>query len=146
MPQLKRFDYDYESTDEHKKRMVLTEKQKLAIGIVSVLLLTLICFLIGRHSVDTFQHEEGTEYYTKFFKTFNVKSAQEFLKKEINPNEIRDHLKYFTSFSHMAGTPGGIQSTEYVYDTWLNKQKLDSVQKIEYEVLLDYPNENNPNT
>jgi hypothetical protein len=43
-----------------------------------------------------------------------------------------------TNKSHMAGTSGDLESANYVYNTWLS-QKLDYVKKIDYEVLLAYP-------
>jgi hypothetical protein len=43
-----------------------------------------------------------------------------------------------TNKSHMAGTLGDLESANYVYNTWLS-QKLDYVKKIDYEVLLAYP-------
>ncbi len=41
---------------------------------------------------------------------------------------------------HLAGTPGGIQSADYVKKEWI-KQGLDSVQMSSYNVLLDFPDE-----
>lgn len=144
MPQLKRFDYEGEFEQE---KMSFTKNQKLAIGIVSGLLLALISFLVGRHSVETPERVSTNElYYRKLIQISNENDAHEFVIKNVDSSRIRDHLKYFTSFPHMAGTPGGLETTDYVFDTWSTKQKMDSVQKVEYEVLLDFPNENKPNT
>ena len=45
----------------------------------------------------------------------------------------------------MAGTPGNKNTADYVYNQW-RSQKLDKVQMTDYDVLLDYPNPDKPNT
>ena len=49
-----------------------------------------------------------------------------------------------TNKSHMAGTSGDLDSANYVYNTWIS-QKLDYVKKIDYDVLLAYPDPNRAN-
>jgi hypothetical protein len=44
----------------------------------------------------------------------------------------------------MAGTPGGKKSADYIHEQW-KLQGLDEVQMIDYDVLLDFPNEQTPN-
>lgn len=44
----------------------------------------------------------------------------------------------------MAGTPGGKQTADYIFNKW-KSQGLDEVQTIDYDVLLDFPNDLNPN-
>ena len=49
-----------------------------------------------------------------------------------------------TNKSHMGGTDGDLESANYVYETW-QSQKLDYVEKFEYEVLLANPDPNRAN-
>ena len=49
-------------------------------------------------------------------------------------------FRYLSSIPHLAGTPGDKKSAEYVEEQW-KKQGLDVVQKTNYSILLDYPDE-----
>ena len=40
----------------------------------------------------------------------------------------------------MAGTPDGKASADYIYNEW-KKQELDVVKMLDYDVLLEYPDE-----
>ena len=44
----------------------------------------------------------------------------------------------------MAGEDGDLISANYVHDNWV-AQKLDYVRKIDYDVLLSYPDFTKPN-
>ncbi len=48
--------------------------------------------------------------------------------------------RYLTSIGHMAGTPGDKISADYVRDQWLS-QGLDYAELIDYDVLLDFPDD-----
>jgi len=50
----------------------------------------------------------------------------------------------FTSKPHLAGTTGEKETAEYIRDTWI-QQGLQPVQMIPYDVLLSYPDRDDPN-
>jgi hypothetical protein len=52
--------------------------------------------------------------------------------------------RYLASIGHMAGTPGDKESADYVADQW-RSQGLDQVDLIDYDVLLDFPDDNKYN-
>ena len=54
-------------------------------------------------------------------------------------------FRYLSSIPHLAGTPGDKKSAEYVEEQW-RQQGLDVVQKTNYNILLDYPDETKYNT
>ncbi|RNA10104.1 N-acetylated-alpha-linked acidic dipeptidase [Brachionus plicatilis] len=68
------------------------------------------------------------------------KDYRDYLISSIDRENIKSHLKFLTSFAHLAGTDGGKKSADYVYQTWKD-QGLDDVQMIDYDVYLDVPNE-----
>jgi hypothetical protein len=49
-----------------------------------------------------------------------------------------------TSGAHLAGTADDYKSALYIYNKW-SEQKLDYVKIIDYDVLLSYPDANQPN-
>ena len=49
-------------------------------------------------------------------------------------------LRYLTSIPHMAGTPGDKISADYIYNEW-KAQGLDSIQMIDYDVFLSFPDD-----
>jgi hypothetical protein len=50
-----------------------------------------------------------------------------------------------TSCAHLAGTADDYKSALYIYNKWSIEQKLDYVKIIDYDVLLSYPDANQPN-
>jgi hypothetical protein len=50
-----------------------------------------------------------------------------------------------TSIPHLGGTEGDKISAQYVYNKF-SEQKLDYFKMIDYDVLLDYPDPDKPNT
>lgn len=63
------------------------------------------------------------------------------IDSELNADNIRNHLKYLASIGHMAGTPGDKISADYVANHW-KLQGLDRVDLVDYDVLLDFPDDN----
>lgn len=67
------------------------------------------------------------------------------LQNEIKAENIRNNLKEMTSGAHLAGTADDYKSALYIYNKWSIEQKLDYVKIIDYNVLLSYPDANQPN-
>jgi hypothetical protein len=69
---------------------------------------------------------------------FDLEQVNKWVQEQIDPNKIRDNLKYITGYDHMAGTEG-----DYVLSQWVAKQfqsaGLESVRSDQYEVYLNYP-------
>ncbi|XP_014674344.1 PREDICTED: N-acetylated-alpha-linked acidic dipeptidase 2-like isoform X2 [Priapulus caudatus] len=72
-------------------------------------------------------------------------SISEKIITQIDPENIRTYLRYFTSTSHLAGDEQDRIQAEYVKKLWQD-QGLDSVDLQSYDVLLSYPDVNSPNT
>lgn len=53
-------------------------------------------------------------------------------------------LRYITSFAHRAGTYGGKAASDYIADQW-KSQGVDVVKEIDYDVLLDVPDQSRLN-
>ena len=49
-----------------------------------------------------------------------------------------------TALPHIAGQDQNSKLADEIYDNW-TKLKFDKVERIEYSVLLQYPNDTNPN-
>ena len=72
-------------------------------------------------------------------KWFEPDILENYIRDHSNTEEIRAHLQYFTSFTHVAGTEGGQAQTQYVETKFA--ESLEDVDMEEYEVYLNYPRE-----
>uniref|UniRef100_A0A4W6F968 Glutamate carboxypeptidase 2 n=1 Tax=Lates calcarifer TaxID=8187 RepID=A0A4W6F968_LATCA len=78
--------------------------------------------------------------------TANIVSSKylrEFLD-EMQPDQIREHLRKFTRLPHLAGTEQNLKYAEQIMKEW-QEFGLDSVEMVPYDVLLSYPNKSQPN-
>lgn len=55
------------------------------------------------------------------------------------------YCRYLTKSSHLAGQDQDLIQAQYIKEQWEN-QGLDSVDILGYDVLLSYPEEDNPST
>lgn len=67
------------------------------------------------------------------------------LLAEINPQKIKEHLRFLTSRPHLSGTEGDSRVIGYIHDHW-KSVGLDPVKRFPYEVLLSSPEANRPNS
>lgn len=90
MTRMRIFDFD-----EQKTRMPLTKNQRIIISIIALLTSCLIGYLIGAYSgtsPDT-SNDKIIEYYESLIQETNSQTAHDYLIKQIDSNNIRDHLK-----------------------------------------------------
>ncbi|XP_043547477.1 N-acetylated-alpha-linked acidic dipeptidase 2 isoform X1 [Chiloscyllium plagiosum] len=66
------------------------------------------------------------------------------LLHEMQAENMRVYLRNWTRFPHLAGTEKSLQLAQQIQTQWKN-WGLDSVELVHYDVLLSYPNKNNPN-
>ncbi|XP_041037770.1 aminopeptidase NAALADL1 [Carcharodon carcharias] len=65
---------------------------------------------------------------------------------EVDNKRIEDNLRELSKKPHMATTKGDIDLVNLMLDRWQNKETgLDEAKKVTYDVLLDFPDKNNPN-
>ncbi|XP_069168816.1 putative N-acetylated-alpha-linked acidic dipeptidase [Procambarus clarkii] len=70
--------------------------------------------------------------------------VQNFIIKNINPDNIRRSLRHLTLEPHLGGTDGELGVARWVAQTW-QRQGLDQVHLVPYKVLLSYPDPLIPN-
>ena len=70
-------------------------------------------------------------------KWFEPDILENYIRDHSSAEEIRAHLQYFTSFTHVAGTEGGQAQAQYVEAKFA--ESLEEVDVEEFEVYLDYP-------
>lgn len=104
-----------------------------------------ISFITG-YSISYFTHDYKVQNNTYYLKLIDDSQAynqniRNKLFDSISSENIRNYLKHLASIPHLAGTPGGKISADYVYDQWI-QQGMDKVEIIDYDVLLDFPDEN----
>nr|XP_057936077.1 N-acetylated-alpha-linked acidic dipeptidase 2 [Doryrhamphus excisus] len=102
--------------------------------VVAVLALFFLGFLIGWFAKPA--HPENTN-------TPSSQYLQELLE-EMQPSQIREHLRKFTRLPHLAGTEQNLKYAEQIQKEW-QEFGLDSVEMVPYDVLLSYPNASQPN-
>ncbi|KAL2121091.1 hypothetical protein VTJ04DRAFT_5118 [Mycothermus thermophilus] len=69
---------------------------------------------------------------------FDPESVRMHVQGSVNPQRIRDHLKHFSSYAHVAGTAGDfalMEDTEMLFQ----KYGLEGVTRDVYHVYLNYP-------
>ncbi|KAF2349679.1 Transferrin receptor-like dimerization domain [Trinorchestia longiramus] len=71
-------------------------------------------------------------------------SISEFIRNNVNPDNIRSYLRFLTSQPHIGGTEAELLTAEWVAELWRN-QGLDDVAVVPYDVLLSYPDPVAPN-
>jgi hypothetical protein len=119
-----------------KDLMNILLNHKLKLFATLLLVLFIFSFLLGRSSVSK---QTSNFDYERTFKESNDKVYEKFVQK-IEVKNMQNHLKYLTSIPHMAGTPGDKLSADYVYNEW-KAQGLDSVQIIDYDAFLSFPDD-----
>lgn len=103
--------------------------------IMVILALFLLGFIIGWFAKPTqprSEHQKDSSQYMK-----------EFLD-EMKAENIRQHLRKFTSLPHLAGTEQNLKYAEQIRKEWQDFG-LDTVELVHYDVLLSYPNKTQPN-
>ncbi|XP_043235460.1 N-acetylated-alpha-linked acidic dipeptidase 2-like isoform X4 [Amphibalanus amphitrite] len=70
--------------------------------------------------------------------------AAQYLLDKIDASSLGRFLRELTRRPHVAGLPENERLAQYVADTW-RAQGLDRVEELRYDVLLSYPDGQNPN-
>ncbi|XP_070564588.1 N-acetylated-alpha-linked acidic dipeptidase 2-like [Ptychodera flava] len=112
-----------------------TRRQLILVGLVAVIAGFVIGILIGAVAIDNSEPENAA--VTAALRDGDP-SITDKLINEIDGENIREFLRYFTSEPHLAGTPMDLVQAEYVRDKWL-EQGLDYADVVPYDVLLSYP-------
>jgi len=120
--------------------MNIIVKHRIKLFAAFLLVLLVFSFLIGRLSVSD---QASNIYYEHAIKESNDQIYDKFVQK-IEVKNMQKHLKYLTSIPHMAGTPGDKLSADYVYNEW-KIQGLDTVQMIDYDAFLSFPDDDKYN-
>lgn len=116
---------------------------KLIAAIVGVISAFGIGLIIGIFGVNS--KNKNSEYYDDLISQLDSTTGFNLYNKEVNKENIKKHLKYLTSIGHMAGTPGDKISADYVSNEW-KSQGLDHVDTIDYDVFLDFPDDDKYNS
>ncbi|TGJ87339.1 hypothetical protein E0Z10_g1495 [Xylaria hypoxylon] len=69
---------------------------------------------------------------------FDPEAVRQFVQFSVDPEQIRESLKHFTSFAHIAGTEGDYALAMDVHNSFAN-DGFDQVAVDEYYVYLNYP-------
>ncbi|CAI5456445.1 unnamed protein product [Caenorhabditis angaria] len=113
---------------------------KAYISITVSLLFVLLVAAVGlHHSERRFNH----------FKRVTIEDVHledsKTLTKNINSENIKEYLRTFTKDPHIAGTDANKKVAYAIANAWSNAG-LEDVHTIPYEVLLSYPDFENPNS
>ncbi|GAB6029099.1 hypothetical protein CHUAL_004882 [Chamberlinius hualienensis] len=77
-------------------------------------------------------------------KSLTVNEIESTFLNEFNRTKIREYLQYLTRNPHVSGSEFNNHLADHLAELWQNFG-FDSVQKKTYEVLLSFPDEQNPN-
>ena len=95
----------------------------------------------GRNKVET--DNNGKIIYIDNDENAN-ENYLKILNDDINIENVKRHLKYLSSVPHMAGTEGDKNTADYI-DNQFKSYGLDSVNINDYDVYLDFSDQNNFN-
>ncbi|XP_042870253.1 N-acetylated-alpha-linked acidic dipeptidase 2-like [Penaeus japonicus] len=100
----------------------------------------LVLVLVTSHMRNTRSlHEENEEGGLR-----SIDDYEEYILKNIEPDNIRRFLRNLTSLPHLGGTADEWQMSKLISDIWQD-QGFDAVHMVPYEVLLSYPDPEVPN-
>ncbi|KAK4176140.1 putative glutamate carboxypeptidase 2 [Triangularia setosa] len=69
---------------------------------------------------------------------FAPERVRVYIEDSINPGNLQDHSRHFTSYAHIAGTEGDYALMEYT-ESLFNRYGLENVRRDTYHVYLNYP-------
>jgi N-acetylated-alpha-linked acidic dipeptidase len=69
---------------------------------------------------------------------FNPEDLRSHIINSVDPNRMRDYVKHFSSYAHIAGTEGNF-ATGIDVSNLMRSARLDNVEADEYYVYLNYP-------
>ncbi len=69
---------------------------------------------------------------------FDPESVRVHVQSSVDPRRIRDHLKHFSSYAHIAGTEGDFALVEDM-EMLFTKYGLEGITRDVYQVYLNYP-------
>ncbi|KAI0508455.1 Zn-dependent exopeptidase [Xylaria bambusicola] len=72
---------------------------------------------------------------------YDPEAVREFLQLKIEPEQIKESLRHFTSYAHLAGTEGDYALAMDIHNAFV-KNGFDQVAVDEYYVYLNYPQKN----
>ncbi|KAK3306694.1 uncharacterized protein B0T15DRAFT_150082 [Chaetomium strumarium] len=99
--------------------------------LVAILVLGLLYALFASDLFTNMARRMGSQMFDPESVRINVQSS-------VDPRRIRDHLKHFTSYAHLAGTEGDyalMEDTEMLF----REYGLEDVTRDVYHVYLNYP-------
>lgn len=121
--------------------MNLTSKNIFPLLTLVVLLSLSVGFLIGFVSKSAKKIDQNElSYYKSLIRDYDPKGIDNVIK-EVNAESIRKYLKNITFLPHQGGTEMDKKSADYIIDSF-KEFGLDHYDIFEYDVLLDYPDEN----
>ncbi|XP_048259315.1 N-acetylated-alpha-linked acidic dipeptidase 2-like [Haliotis rufescens] len=119
-------------------------RRKLIVAGVSLLATFIIGLLIGRFAISS----QGNDAFLSGVPRAIVQEADdtihEKLASRIKAGNIRENLRQLTSKPHLAGTPADYTQAKELADLW-KQQGFDDVTITPYDVLMSYPDPENPN-
>ncbi|UJR30817.1 hypothetical protein I4U23_018335 [Adineta vaga] len=98
--------------------------------------------IIGHFAIKKTATTTTTWKYDRLTRAADPQNYQTFINS-IQASNIENNLKDLTSRPHMAGLPEDLESAEVIEKRWLDYGL--QVTKPRYNVLLSYPDNNNPN-
>ncbi|CAF0930021.1 unnamed protein product [Brachionus calyciflorus] len=109
-------------------------------SILGIILAIGVGFLIGFFSNGSKNTDkQKLDYYNNLIKDFDTQGLDHIIK-EVKANSIREFLKNITFLPHQAGTEMDRKSADYILNSFKDFD-LDHYDIFEYDVLLDYPDE-----
>ena len=116
-------------------------KQIILYGGLGIVVALGIGFIIGFFSNGSKSTDnESLNYYNNLIKDFDTKGL-EHIVQEIKADSIREFLRNITFLPHQAGTEYDKISADYILNSFKDFG-LDHYDIFEYDVLLDYADEN----
>ncbi|XP_071080752.1 glutamate carboxypeptidase 2-like [Haliotis cracherodii] len=119
-------------------------RRKLIVAGVSLLATFIIGLLIGRFAISS----QGNDAFLSGVPRAIIQEADdtihEKLASRIKAGNIRENLRQLTSKPHLAGTPADYTQAKELADLW-KQQGFDDVTITPYDVLMSYPDPENPN-
>ena len=122
------------------------ERKILIFGAVGLLVAFILGIVIGYASSGGSANDEQVIQASKLMSAHkrDMEALTDKMVSSVNPDQIREYLQFLSKEPHIAGLRRDRELTNWIKNTW-EDAGLDHVNLEEYDYMLSWPNQSNPN-
>ncbi|EGV61609.1 Zn-dependent exopeptidase [Yamadazyma tenuis ATCC 10573] len=105
--------------------------------LVYVAFMVAVFYLVTRQTVnESINGTSGGAFSSGKF--YDIDKLSNIIEDHIDPKSMKEHLEYFSSMPHVAGTSGDLALSKYI-ETFMKNNGIQKIQNVELRSYLNYP-------